>query len=154
MKNSSLIKAQLGWMIRAHGRKWYSYDSRWGGVNTNPFWFCTKNFGLVFAFWISEAGHSVILKSDREVVFRSRIHHIIFPGLILFHILRVSLFQPWEFDNNKISFSNCSVSLFQHFRRSSTLRYLFILFVILSSFYGGMDFLARVSKFKGKYYGN
>jgi len=158
--NSSFFRPQLGWMMCTHNNNWYNCDQGVAGVDTNPFWFWTKNFGCVFWVWIIAVGTFLFMKGKNKDEFRSKITPFIVPSLVLFIITNVFLFQPWEFDNNKIIFywwifaSISSIAFFQHFyKRFRILPFVFILFIFLSSFSGIIDVLARISHYKGRYYG-
>jgi len=108
-------------MMCTHNNNWYKCDQGVAGVDTNPFWFWTKNFGCVFWVWIITICTYLFMKGKNKDEFRSKIKPFIVPSLVLFTITNVFLFQPWEFDNNKIIFywwifaSICSIAIFQHF---------------------------------------
>jgi len=102
--NSSFFRPHLGWMMCTHNNNWYSCDKGVAGVDTNPLWFWTKNFGCVFWIWIIAVSTFLFMKGKNKDEFRSKITPFIVPSLVLFTITNVFLFQPWEFDNNKIIF--------------------------------------------------
>jgi len=132
-----------------HNNNWFSCDQGVAGVDTNPFW-----------FWIIAVNIFFFLSGKNGEEYSSKIKPFIVPSLLLFIIPNIFLFQPWEFDNNKILFYwwifslICTISLFQHFyKRLSIIPYVFILFVFLANFSGMIDILSRIYHFRGNYYG-
>lgn len=159
-EGSSLFKPWIGWMTCTHHIKWYACDPGVKGVDSNPFWFWTKNFGFVFWVWIFAICAFFILKGERHKDYRSKIMPFIFPSILLFALPNVMLFQPWEFDNNKVLFywwifaSICSLFLFQTlFESRRFVPFIFIIFVTLSVYSGMIDVLARIpnSRHSGYY---
>jgi hypothetical protein len=157
-EGSSFFKPWLGWMTCTHNRKWYVCDPNGNGVDSSLFWFWTKNFGSVFWVWIVAICAFFILKGERQKEYRSKTKPFIFPSLLLFILPNVMLFQPWEFDNNKVLFywwilaSICSLFLFQTlFESRRVVPYIFIIFVTISVYSGMIDVLARIPN--SRYYG-
>ncbi len=159
-KDSSFFKPWLGWMSCTHKIKWYACDPGVDGVDSNPFWFWTKNFGFVFWAWIFAVCAFFFLKGEKQKEYRSKTKPFIFPSLMLFILPNVMLFQPWEFDNNKVLFywwilaSICALFLFQSlFESRRIVPYIFIIFVTLSVYSGMIDVLARIpnSRYSGYY---
>ena len=140
LDDPSFFKPWLGWMMCTHYKSWYSCDPNVEGVDLNPFWFWTKNFGLVFWGWILAIYALVIPKLDGQN-YSSRISPFLLPSLALFLLPHVMLFQPWEFDNNKILFywwilaSISSIFFFQNLSIGRpAISPVFIIFVTLSIF--------------------
>ena len=159
LDDPSFFKPWLGWMMCTHYKSWYSCDPNVEGVDLNPFWFWTKNFGLVFWGWILAIYALVIPKLDGQN-YSSRISPFLLPSLALFLLPHVMLFQPWEFDNNKILFywwilaSISSIFFFQNLSIGRpAISPVFIIFVTLSIFSGMIDVLARISDFNENHYG-
>lgn len=159
-EGSSFFKPWLGWMTCTHHRKWYVCDPGVEGVDANPIWFWTKNFGFVFWVWIFAICAFFILKGEKQKEYRLRTKHFIFPSLALFVLPNVMLFQPWEFDNNKVLYywwilaSICCLFPFQSFfERGRLIPYIFVIFVTFSIYSGMIDVLARVGHFNQNHHG-
>lgn len=157
---SSFFKPWLGWMTCTHNIKWYACDPNVKGVDSNPFWFWTKNFGFVFWVWVFAICAFFVLKGESQKEYRSETKPFILPSLALFILPNIMLFQPWEFDNNKILFywwilaSICSLFLFQTFFKSRRIiPFIFVIFVTLSIYSGMIDVLARISNFEQNHHG-
>lgn len=156
-EGSSFFRPWLGWMTCPHGIKWYACDPGAEGVDSNPLWFWTKNFGFVFFAWI--IGVCVFFLSKRNEETYSKIKPFLLPSLVLFLLPNVMLFQPWEFDNNKILYYwwifaiIISLFLFQTFWSRTIVPFIFIVFVALSAYSGMIDVLARVSNFSENHHG-
>ncbi|HSE83010.1 MAG TPA: hypothetical protein VLB01_00510 [Thermodesulfobacteriota bacterium] len=159
LKGPSFFKPWLGWMMCTHYQSWYSCDPNVEDIDLNPFWFWTKNFGLVFWGWIL-AICALIIPRLKEQNYFSGISPFLLPSFALFLLPHIMLFQPWEFDNNKILFywwilaSVSSIFLFQNLSKGRRIiSTVFIIFIMLSIFSGMVDVLARISDFRENHYG-
>ncbi|MGH7889307.1 MAG: hypothetical protein ACRENF_02000, partial [Thermodesulfobacteriota bacterium] len=159
-EGSSFFKPWLGWMTCTHHRKWYVCDPGVEGVDANPIWFWTKNFGFVFWVWIFAICAFFFLKGEKQKEYRLRTKHFIFPSLALFVLPNVMLFQPWEFDNNKVLYywwilaSICCLFPFQFFIESRRIvPYVFVIFITFSIYSGMIDVLARAGHFNQNHHG-
>ena len=103
-KNS--FKPWFGWMMCKHQTSWLSCSLQ-AGTDSNPFWFWSKNFGVVFWAWlfilflIFLSFFVPYLKKKLKNKFD---YKFISASVVLFLMPNFFLFQPWEFDNNKILF--------------------------------------------------
>jgi hypothetical protein len=156
----SFLRPWLGWMMCTHHNDWYECDKNVRGIDTNILWFWTKNFGIVFWSWFITVLLFLLYKIRTN--FKSIIPHstIIIPSILLFVIPNLVLFQPWEFDNNKILYywwilaSICTIMLAKNlFSNRKVAIIAFTLIMVLSIFSGFVDVLSRVSKIKQNHYG-
>ncbi|OGF75901.1 hypothetical protein A3G54_00755 [Candidatus Giovannonibacteria bacterium RIFCSPLOWO2_12_FULL_44_15] len=95
---SSFLKLWWGWMTCQHSASWFVCDPNTKGTDTSVLWFWTKNFGVIFWVWLVGVLTFIRLKSPRLV------RALIPASLLLFAVPNLMLFQPWEFDNNKVLF--------------------------------------------------
>jgi hypothetical protein len=157
-ENSPFFKPWFGWMTCTHRSSWYACDPGVQGVDSSALWFWTKNFGFVFWVWVIAIFAFFILRSKRQDYY-SKVKPFLLPSLVLFILPNVLLFQPWEFDNNKVLYywwifaSIISMLLFQTFFNRQIVSFIFITFIALSMYSGMIDVLARVSNFKENHHG-
>jgi hypothetical protein len=93
------LRPWLGWTMCPHRISWFWCDPGVGDATHNILWFWLKNFGLVFLGWLAGL---ILMALDRRALENCR--YLIIPSLALFIIPNLVLFQPWEFDNNKVFF--------------------------------------------------
>lgn len=159
---SSFIRLSSGWVACKTTAEWLSciptvavFESVSGWL----VWFWTANFGIVFWVWlVSLITLPVILhfRDNRSCV---PLYEYILPGILLFVIPNLVLFQPWDFDNNKILFywwifaSVLSIYFFKVLTSGGKLYgFLLILFVFLSSLSGFIEIMNRFAEIKTGYY--
>jgi len=156
----SFLRPWIGWMMCTHHSSWYQCDEGVRGIDTNIFWFWTKNFGIVFWGWFAAVFFFFLYKKTNITKLFKQSSLIIIPSLLLFLIPNLVLLQPWEFDNNKILFYwwiFASVStiivaknLFKN-RRIAIVT--FTLVIILSTLSGIVDVMSRITKLTSNHYG-
>jgi len=103
-KNS--FKPWFGWMMCTHQKSWFFCNPQIG-TDSNPFWFWSKNFGVVFWGWllvILLISFSFFIPYLRKKIKNKLDFKFISASIVLFLMPNFFLFQPWEFDNNKILF--------------------------------------------------
>lgn len=96
--NNGFFLPWFGWMSCSHRLSWFFCDPNVLGTDQSVSWFWLKNFGFVFVVWLSALLLLGLKKLDHQA------KELIWPSLILFGLPNLFLFQPWEFDNNKILF--------------------------------------------------
>jgi len=143
-----------------HHNSWFECDNGVRGTDTNIFWFWTKNFGIVFWGWFAAVFFSILYKKTNFTKLFKQSSPIIIPSLLLFIIPNLFLFQPWEYDNNKILFYwwiLASVStiivaknLFQN-RRIAIVTFAFVM--ILSTLSSIVDVMSRITKISANHRG-
>ena len=156
----SFLRPWLGWMMCTHNSSWLECDNGVRGIDTNIFWFWTKNFGIVIWGWFAAVFFFFLYKKTNITKLFKQSSLIIIPSLLLFLIPNLVLLQPWEFDNNKILFYwwiFASVStlivtknLFKN-RRIAIATFTFV--IILSTFSGIVDVASRITKITANHYG-
>ncbi|MBD3238699.1 MAG: hypothetical protein GF332_03630 [Candidatus Moranbacteria bacterium] len=198
LKNQdSSPKPWFGWVMCSHNQDWFLCDDNSIKELEQFVWFCFKNFGFVFFFWVLILIYKVIkrillykkefearkiliiLLGLRHQLFqfiKSRFllkllylqpglslnqankknyaDYFILPSLMLFVIANVAIFQPWEFDNNKIIFYwwilaiLIALSFFVELKILAKNRYvgyfLIGIYVILTCFAGVIDIQDRI----------
>ncbi len=110
----SFFRWQLGWMACEHNSDWLNCAPR-EGTDTSVFYFWSKNFGIIFWIWLA----FVILFICRLVYLKYKKNDeaimpdgersdffgwILIPSILLFIVPNLMIFQPWDFDNNKVLF--------------------------------------------------
>jgi hypothetical protein len=153
-EKSHMLKPHLGWLMCTHDASWLRCDPGVEGVDTNPLWFWTKNFGAVFWMWLFSVTAPLLLKGGRMEGFLKNAKPLVLPSLALFILPNVMLFQPWAFDNNKLlyywwwlaSLLSCLLlwSLMSKGPRRAAALSLFVAAATLS---GMIDVTARVGHF-------
>ncbi|KKU02723.1 MAG: hypothetical protein A3G04_01695 [Candidatus Taylorbacteria bacterium RIFCSPLOWO2_12_FULL_44_9] len=96
--SAGMFKPWWGWMTCQHSISWLSCDPDTKGTDTSAIWFWTKNFGIIFWAWLLTMPFFIFIKSSKFI------RALIPASLFLFIIPNLILFQPWEFDNNKVIF--------------------------------------------------
>jgi len=150
LKNFS-IKLNFGWTFCSHNNSWFFCDD----LNKNlidVFFYWFKNFGIVFLVWllfIILFLLTFIFKKNKIKSFFKGKNNLGFfvASIFLFIIPNLFLFQPWNFDNNKILFYWWFLSiifiilpLFQSlWNLSFSFKFLIIILLIFSTFSGFID---------------
>lgn len=93
---TSLLQPWWGWMTCQHSLSWFRCDPGTVGTDTSVVWFWTKNFGIIFWGWLISM--PIVLRFTSSPSIRA----LIPASLLLFMVPNLVLFQPWEFDNNKV----------------------------------------------------
>ncbi len=88
----------LGWMACKHSVAWFLCDPNVLGTDSSILWFWLKNFGVIFVVWLI----SLVINGLRVKELKAK--ELVLPSVVLFILPNILLFQPWEFDNNKIIF--------------------------------------------------
>lgn len=154
----------LGWMACKHSVAWFLCDPNVPGTDSSILWFWLKNFGVIFVVWLISLVINGLFtrrnlgKGGRVKELKTK--ELVLPSVVLFILPNIFLFQPWEFDNNKIIFwwwllaVLLGLSLFDEQPENDELRIknngyskkqfiirnsLLILFVVFSSFSGIID---------------
>lgn len=96
----SQFKLWLGWMTCQHAESWIACTPNIPDTDASVWWFWTKNFGIIFWGWIAALGVLASVKSTRK----NLLVLLAVPSVLLFVVPNIMLFQPWEFDNNKVLF--------------------------------------------------
>ncbi|MFN7088532.1 MAG: hypothetical protein ACK4NX_01755, partial [Candidatus Paceibacteria bacterium] len=141
----SFFKPWFGWMTCTHSNSWFFCDRGVPGTDVNPFWFWTKNFGVIFLFWILALIYFKNKKGPRDLkVF-------VLPSIIMFLVPNLILLQPWEFDNNKALFYwwlfaalFALTFLKDGLRNDYTKAAIIFLFLVASGLSGTVDVFARI----------
>lgn len=103
---------QLGWMTCEHAASWLDCVPK-AGTDKNIFVFWSKNFGITFWIWLAFAVFSAFgsikyaLKKKQEALFpesgaQNFLKWLLPSSILLFILPNLLIFQPWEFDNNKV----------------------------------------------------
>ncbi|MEM4409705.1 MAG: hypothetical protein QXI19_13285, partial [Candidatus Caldarchaeum sp.] len=149
-----ILKPHLGWLMCTHDTSWLRCDPGVEGVDTNPLWFWTKNFGAVFWMWLFCLIAPLLLKGKRMDGFLKSAKPFVPPSLALFILPNLVLFQPWAFDNNKILYywwwlgSLLSCLFLWNLLPKGTLRATALsVFVAIAILSGIIDATARVGHF-------
>ncbi|MBI1974927.1 MAG: hypothetical protein HYS57_01045, partial [Parcubacteria group bacterium] len=144
----SFFKPWFGWMTCVHSRSWFFCDPNGVGVDTNPLFFWTKNFGVVFWGWLV-----VLVFLGLSGGGTKRMREWVVPSVALFLIPNLFLLQPWEFDNNKALFWWWTIALLLIFvvlREGEALvpraawAFIFGVLIFVGGFSGTVDVGARV----------
>ncbi len=153
-----------GWMTCFHSQHWFTCDkTSFVGVDTSVMWFWIKNFGLVFLAWALSL--AILMAAFLWKYFKStalikwnNTYYFFVPSLLLFFLPNLILFQPWEFDNNKIFFwwwilaiglIGCILSNVPY----RILKYLILLVFCLTILpAGAVDVTARLMNFDSNHY--
>lgn len=157
----SLLRPWFGWMMCTHSSSWFQCNEGTRGTDTNLIWFLTKNFGVVFWGWVISIVLYILYISTTTCKKVKQSIHIIIPSLFLFLIPILVLFQPWEFDNNKILYywwifaSICTLKVVNNIfaNRSRMATAVLLLVMILSTLSGIIDVMSRVTKITANHYG-
>ena len=153
LNSSYEIVPWFGWMACTHGSDPFVCDANVLGTDSSVLWFWLKNFGVIFIVWLVGILAYSLKKGKAEL------NELVLPSIVLFVLPNVFLFQPWEFDNNKILFwwwvlaVALSLSLLDSKETSrqfskkwlSVISYsLLVIFVFSSSFAGVIDVVYRL----------
>jgi hypothetical protein len=166
----TFFKLQFGWMTCAHvPGSWFECLPK-PGTDSNAFIFWSKNFGVNFWLWsifliLTIFGGKKFLRHLNEN-FYDFLEWILAPSFLIFALSNFFIFQPWEFDNNKVFFnwwilaSFISVGLLYYLVIILTkvrLKYLAIAFAAAAIFFGTfagiLDVQARIFNFKKNHFG-
>lgn len=161
--SKGFFKPWFGWMTCNHSTSWLFCDIS-PDTDSNVFIFWLKNFGMVFWIWVLVLWLLALLyfliPKENEIWKKFKIHFVI-ASLFLFLIPNLFLFQPWEFDNNKIFFYwwilaiiFCVIPLFQIFSQKNILGKGLIVFLIFFAILAGtFDFTSKLLQAKKEVYG-
>ena len=164
------FKLQFGWMTceRALGSLFGCLPKI--GTDNNAFIFWSKNFGINFWLWsvfliLLIFGGKKFLRHLNESLY-DFLEWILAASLLIFVLSNLFIFQPWEFDNNKVFFnwwilaSFVSVGLLYYLvvaLAKTRLKYFAIMFAavaIFSGIFAGiLDVQARIFNFKKNHFG-
>lgn len=97
-KGNTFFRPWFGWMTCTHNRSWLRCDPNVAGTDVSAVWFWTKNFGIIFWLWVAALMFFALTKR------KTAVRPFFLPSMILFALPNLLLFQPWEFDNNKMLF--------------------------------------------------
>ena len=97
--SSFFLRPWFGWAMCTHAQSWLWCDPGVADTTNNVLWFWAKNFGFIWIGWVAAMLFFMTRGKGNE-----RIRDIILPSTLLFILPNIVLFQPWEFDNNKIFF--------------------------------------------------
>ena len=148
----NLFKPWFGWMTCNH-QKSFLFCSPQPGTDSSVLTFWSKNFGVIFWVWILTIFSLVLLKSYLRKNSKEEFHSsFIVASLVLFLLPNLFLFQPWEFDNNKIFFYwwilailFCVIPFLKILWRSKVFGKLFVIgLVFLGTVAGVFDFTAKL----------
>ena len=164
------FKPQFGWMTCEHASgAWFGCLPKIG-TDSNAFIFWSKNFGISFWLWsvfliLSIFGGKKLLRHLNENLY-DFLEWILVPSFLIFALSNLFIFQPWEFDNNKVFFnwwvlsSFVSAGLLYYLVAVLTkirLKYFAIMFaaaaIFLGTFAGILDVQARIFNFKKNHFG-
>lgn len=154
-----VIRPWFGWMMCDHRQHWLRCDPATEGVDTNPLWFWTKNFGFVFWSWLLALAAPLLLKGERRRLFLSTALPSLAASAVLFVVTNTFIFQPWAFDNNKIIFwwwitaGVAVLALVGTVPRSWARGAALLVFLAASTPAGFIDVAARVGHFTAAHYG-
>lgn len=153
----SFFRWQFGWMTCEHdlNLSWIDCLPR-VGTDTNVFYFWSKNFGIIFWLWLlfiilfifnliyrkyNKAKELNLEKNDRSEFLK----WIFIPSVLLFILPNLLIFQPWDFDNNKVLFywwimaSFIAVGVLDYFLKlnyfKNKLKFLVVFMVIILVFF-------------------
>lgn len=102
----SFLKPWFGWMACEHKNSWFFCDKT-VGTDSNAFIFWIKNFGVVFLIWLAVLIFLAVTLaiSSRRNKFKNNFQlPFVIASFVIFLLPNFFLFQPWEFDNNKVLF--------------------------------------------------
>jgi len=99
-RGSAFFRPWFGWMMCTHNSGPFRCDP--GVIDTTPniIWFWLKNFGVVFLGWI--AAILIWMFSSKDM--NPPLRRLVLPSFLILAVSHLILFQPWEFDNNKVIF--------------------------------------------------
>lgn len=145
---TSFFKPFFGWMTCTHNASWFFCDPKTAGTDSNIFWFWTKNFGIIFWGWLTAIAYLCFKKKFDRITLL-----LIIDSALIFVVSNVILFQPWEFDNNKILFYWWFFSLLviflalkELFPRRRMVTVLLLVLLILGGLSGTIDALVRLNQ--------
>lgn len=152
-KAGAFFKPWFGWMACSHQASWLC------GSPANSlftlFSFSVKNFGAIFLFWIL----AIIFLLAEHFFPRLKLHFndglrlpFLAGSFIIFLAANLFLFQPWEFDNNKILFYwwifviifAVIPTLMALWKKNIITKTLAIFLIILTLSAGATDFVAKI----------
>lgn len=150
--SSFFLKPWFGWMLCDHQKSWFFCEIS-GNKNTNVFLFWLNNFGFILAFWLFALLlilYARLRNLQKAEKFQNR---LLLSSVFLFVIPNLFLFQPWNFDNNKIIFYWWFIAIIagvcpllmrinEHFKFWGKL--VILLFVLFSTLAGFRDFFPRL----------
>lgn len=104
----SFFRLQFGWMTCNHTTSWF-FCSPQVGTDNNALVFWSKNFGINFWIWLAVIlmaliGWNALARYWKEKHSFEFFSWIAIPSVLLFLVPNFIIFQPWEFDNNKVIF--------------------------------------------------
>lgn len=154
------LKPYFGWMACSHNDSWFFCDKAAYADNIFFFWF--KNFGFIFIAWLSILIMVAFLKAKKNSPL-SRIdfdYKFIIASVVLFAVPNLFLFQPWNYDNNKVLFYwqllaviFCLMPMLKIFwKKSAAFKAFIAAFFILSVLSGILDFSTKLIEMKAKSY--
>jgi len=143
------LKPWFGWMTCEHTKSWFFCDPK-PGTDSNPFWFWTKNFGLVFLVWVLFFFSKVFSYFKKEIEDKL-IFGFVGASFFLFLIPNLFLLSPWVFDNNKVLFYWWILAIIFSFApaieflfKKGFLGRILVIFLIFFGVFAGMfDFFSR-----------
>jgi hypothetical protein len=149
------FKPWFGWMMCKHQTSWFFCNPQ-AGTDSNIFWFWSKNFGIVFWIWLFIIFFlflSFFLPYIKKKMKNKLNYSFISASIILFLMPNLFLFQPWEFDNNKILFYwwilaiiFCLIPFLRFLWQKKIIgKSLVIIIVFLGILAGSFDFIAKFS---------
>lgn len=142
-KTQGFVKPWFGWMACSHQTSWLC-DSP-----ANPILallsFSLKNFGAIFIIWIAAS----ILSFSKKMC-----SPFFYASLVIFFVANLFLFQPWEFDNNKILFYWWILAIIFGvipllnimWHRNLALKILAVFLVFSAISAGAVDFIGKTTK--------
>lgn len=161
-ESSSFISLSAGWVACVNEGSWLSCTPKievFESVLIWFLWFWSANFGLVFWLWLAYIFYFVFKNIGVHERTGQSGYMFVIPGIVLFILPNLVLFQPWEFDNNKILlywwfFASISaiylISVFlQH---SKTHTPVLVMVIFLSTFSGFIDVANRFMSVKTSYH--
>lgn len=160
--DSSFIRFSSGWVACKTTTEWLSCIppvTVFESVYSWLVWFWTVNFGLLFWVWLASLIVLPLVLHFRNPRLNIRLNEYVVPGVVLFIVPNIVLFQPWDFDNNKILlywwfFASVTSIYFLTALVQNRKLYvvLLVFFVFLSSFSGLIEVMNRFSEGKSGYY--
>lgn len=160
-ENNFFLKPFFGWMACSHNVSWFFCDQNTYHDNVLFFWF--KNFGFIFLAWTLIFILIFALKLFKNKLLANINLDIKFiaASAVLFIVPNLFLFQPWNYDNNKVIFYwqflavvFCLIPFLQFiYQKNAILKASVIIFVFLTIFSGLLDFSIKVMTVETNSYG-
>lgn len=159
----NFIKLWFGWMVCEHSSSWFACPPSMG-TYYNVFAFWIKNFGIVFLLWIAIIMITIFFLILKKQKIKTDINlniPLAVASLMLFALPNFFLFQPWNFDNNKILFYWWIIAIlfcvtpFLMWLWNEKLigKILVIILVFFAVIAGSVDFTARIIATEELYFG-